>query len=61
MFTRKGSFRSALIITAIASALIALTASCGGPKTVQKPDNEPGLRENKANMMNKMDTTANRR
>jgi hypothetical protein len=62
MSIKKVNFRLASIITAAAIALAALAASCGGPKTVApKPDHEPELRANKANMMNRMDTTMNRR
>jgi hypothetical protein len=57
MSTQKSKIRLASIIIAASVALIVLAAACGGPKTVQKPDNEPGLRENKAQMMNRMDTT----
>ena len=57
MSTKKSGFKISSIIIATSIALIALAAACGGPKTVQKPDNEPGLRDNKARMMNRMDTT----
>ena len=57
---KKVKFRTASVIAA-AVALAALAASCGGPKAVApKPDHEPELRANKANMMNRMDTTMNR-
>ena len=62
MSTKKSGFKSATIITAAIVTFIALAAACGGPKTAApKPDDEPSLRDNKAKMMNKMDTTMNRR
>jgi len=58
---QKGKAGFASIIITAAAAIVALTASCGGKPVQQKPDHEPGLRENKAHMMNKMDTTINKR
>jgi predicted small lipoprotein YifL len=52
---------SKIMVVAAMLITLAITA-CGGKKTApSKPDNEPGLRQNKAEMMNRVDSATSRK